>query len=154
MMKEVGVVWYDRLPREVRLKGTLDSSPVNVELKELAIGIIRIRGHLITKLATESRTTKIKQVAQKSESKEDFLENCLELWKKSKKIQQEIGDGIPTDNDAVKKPVYWWVFKKLCGLGPILMMQITPLGVWLTVLLCKTYLQKLQPKNCLRGAQI
>ena len=79
MMKEVGAVWYDRLPREVRLKGTLDSFPVKVELKELAIGIIKIRGHLITKLATESTTTKIKQVAKKSENKEVFLENCFEF---------------------------------------------------------------------------
>ena len=96
------------------------------------------------------------------------MENCLELWKQRKEIQREIGDGIPTDNDALStgkivtdKPlaceencVLGDLQGVMYGLGPILMMQITPLGVWVTVLLCKTNMKKLQPTNCFRGTHI
>jgi len=61
------------VPPEARNKGTLDYLPVKVELKELVIGIIKICEYLTTKLLTGTRTTKLVQVADTSESLDKYM---------------------------------------------------------------------------------
>ena len=103
MEREVGSVWYDRLPNEVSQKGTLNKYAVTTMKRELMIGIHRVNGYLVTrvhpKLMSEihqadgncinripgvAEEDQLKQAVSTSTNYVEYMKKAKSLWNQQK----------------------------------------------------------------------
>ena len=93
MEREVGSVWYDRLPKKVSQKGILNKYPVIIEKKELMVGMYRLRGYLVTRVQSNflvplnpgvPEEDQLKQALGTSTSYDEYMKKADSIWNQQK----------------------------------------------------------------------
>ena len=96
MEREVGSVWYDRLPKEVSQKGTLKKYDVVYEKRELMVEIYQVRGYLVTRVHSNfmvgmtllipgvAEEDQLKQAVGTSTSYDEYMKKAESLWNQQK----------------------------------------------------------------------